>query len=145
MAVIDLNYMFPVPVSKIEEVPITKVGELRMFDSVQEKSQYINFLKLELKEMERLKIDTKAFSLYTIKELYPDSIVSKRCLNFRELECKCTEWIIKNDYGIDIEINASINNKFEITCYDEFFISDSLDVEEILDLTAMKLYNKIHL
>ena len=56
LAVVNLNYMFPVPKELIENLDYGKMDEYREFISDEEKSQYIAFLKKEMKLINELDI-----------------------------------------------------------------------------------------
>lgn len=64
LAVINLNYMFPVPKSETSDLNYSEMGKYREFDSDRQKSQYINFLKVEMKLINKLNIGMAAQKLY---------------------------------------------------------------------------------
>jgi protein AbiQ len=93
LAVVNLNYMFPVPKSKLIEVEYKNIESFRTFNSEIEKGKYIYLLKKERKELQSRSIGDKALYLYSHKYDYPNDIVSLRCFDFKELEQKCLEYI----------------------------------------------------
>lgn len=93
IAVININYMFPVPKSEITPFRKSKINEYRTFDTEEEKSKYINLLDKELRVINTLNLVSSAKKLYDNKYNYPDSIVSQRCLDYKKLEEKAFKWI----------------------------------------------------
>ena len=85
-AVVNLNFMFPVPKTEIENLQYRDIERHRSFRSPQEKSQYIDFLSRELAQINTLGIEAKARRLYRLKIQFPENFVSCRCLNFENLE-----------------------------------------------------------
>ena len=84
--VVNLNYMFPVPKTEYTELKYKKIEEYRTFENDDEKSKYIDLLKRELSEINKLKVDQKAKNLYKRKTEHPEDPISMRCLDFKELE-----------------------------------------------------------
>lgn len=86
IAVVNLNYMFPIP--KAETTPFEKkeIHTYRTFKSEEEKSKYIDLLDAELAMINSLDIGTKAEELYKLKYEKPEHIVSKRCIDFKDME-----------------------------------------------------------
>lgn len=129
---VNLSRMFPVPASEMIEVKYKDIEKYRNFNSEQEKSQYINYLKKQLKEINRLDIPKKAADIYDLKLSGERSLDTGRCVDFKGLECKCTEWIMSHEYGIDVEIKKK-GLGFLIKTDDESFFRNDLDIDEILD------------
>jgi len=92
IAVVNLNYMFPVHKSRLVEVQYKYIENFRKFQNEILKNGYITLLKKEMKEIRRRKIDEKAVNLYNHKYDYPLNAVSLRCLDFKKLEQKCIEY-----------------------------------------------------
>lgn len=86
IAVINLNYMFPIP--KTQTTPFSKknIHTYRTFSSEKEKSKYIDLLDTELAIINSMDIGTKAKKLYKFKYTNPDNIISKRCIDFKDME-----------------------------------------------------------
>ena len=86
IAVINLNYMFPIP--KMETSPFEKknIHTYRTFKSETDKSKYIDLLDTELLVINSMDIGTKAKELYGLKYDKPEHIVSKRCIDFKSME-----------------------------------------------------------
>lgn len=93
IAVINLNYMFPIPKSIIEFLDYRDIDKHREFSSVTEKSKYINLLKTELAEINKINMESKAYKLYKLKQDYPENPISKRCIEFTELEEKAISYL----------------------------------------------------
>lgn len=86
IAVINLNYMFPIP--KTQTTPFIKkeIHTYRTFSSETEKSKYIDLLDTELSVINSMDIGNKAERLYKLKYDKPEDIVSKRCIDFKAME-----------------------------------------------------------
>ena len=87
IAVINLNYMFPIPKSEALPFEKSKIHTYRIFASEKEKSKYIDLLDTELSVINTMDIGTKARSLYDLKCNNPKHVVSKRCIDFKDMEC----------------------------------------------------------
>ena len=86
LCVVNLNYMFPVPVSELEYIQYANIGNYRSFENEVEKSKYIHILRKELRIINTRGIEADAKAIYDNKYLYPDSQLAKRCIDFRMLE-----------------------------------------------------------
>ena len=78
--------MFPIP--KEQTAPFVKknIDTYRTFKSEKEKSKYIDLLDTELSVINTMDIGNKAKALYELKYNKPDNAVSKRCIDFKEIE-----------------------------------------------------------
>ena len=85
-AVINLNYMFPVPSNCIQNVTAENIEDVRTFKDDVSKSKYINLLAKELKVIDAKNLEKDAKKLYDLKCNYPDYFISKRCFDYKELE-----------------------------------------------------------
>jgi len=54
VAVINLNYMFPIKSDTITYFQLSKIDECKKFDNENDKSQYIDLLKKEMTAMNQL-------------------------------------------------------------------------------------------
>ena len=95
VAVVNLNYMFPVRTSMICQLQYGEIEKYRTFHSDSEKSSYISLLKKELREINRLPIERNARKLYALKLNYPESRIAFRCLDYLALESLAMEYIEK--------------------------------------------------
>lgn len=86
LAVVNLNYMFPVLKSEIEDLKYNNIDQCRTFKTEKEKSKYINFLKKEMKLINKLNLEKAARRVYELKLNYPNNIIAKRCIDFKKLE-----------------------------------------------------------
>ena len=86
IAVVNLNYMFPIPKECTCDFEKKKIDTYRIFDSEKSKSKYIDLLDTELKVINTLKLDKKALFIYNLKYQKPDDKVSRRCIDFKNLE-----------------------------------------------------------
>lgn len=93
VAVVNLNYMFPIHKSLITPLKYKNIGLHRTFESEKAKSQYIDLLAKELAEINRTNIEVQAMRLYKRKLNFPEDFVSRRCFNFLELESAANEYI----------------------------------------------------
>lgn len=86
IAVINLNYMFPIPKSKTSTFDKSQIQTYRTFKSDKEKSKYINLLNIELNVINSMNIGVRAQSIYNLKYDKPLHVVSKRCIDFKAME-----------------------------------------------------------
>ena len=86
VAVINLNYMFPIRDELITYLQYSKIDECRTFSSEKEKSQYIDLLRQEMISINQMKVDEKAKKLYEIKMTHPENPISMRCFDYELLE-----------------------------------------------------------
>jgi len=92
IAVVNLNYMFPIPKKDISPFIIKDIDKYRSFVSEEEKSKYISLLKTEMKAIKKLDLEGAAKRLYDKKISFPDSYIAKRCLDYRFLETYALSW-----------------------------------------------------
>lgn len=92
IAVVNLNYMFPVPKKYVKKIKYKDIDNYRTFKDSAEKSRYIMLLKEELSMINALNIAEKAHNLYKYINLHKTSQLVKRCLNFKYLEVKAKEY-----------------------------------------------------
>lgn len=85
-AVLNLNYMFPVPSELLRNVYPSNIDKVRSFTDEKEKSKYIDLLNKEMIELNNMKLERKAKKLYSLKNDYPDNVISKRCFDYKSLE-----------------------------------------------------------
>lgn len=143
IAVINLNSMFPVPKEEIINVTYKNINQFRTFDSKVSESKYINFLQKEMAVINRKDISKMALELYNTVSNYPSSVIASRCADFKKLECRCSEYILDNYYGLKTEISFK-KNEFFIT-YDDIEIERTdLDIDEIIsDIETLEYENCI--
>jgi protein AbiQ len=92
IAVVNLNYMFPVHKSKLYEIRYGEIDKLRKFDSERMKRNYISLLKKEMREIKNNNVSKMAKELYEHRYEYPNSRISNRCFDFKKIEQKCIEY-----------------------------------------------------
>lgn len=93
IAVINLNYMFPIHISVLRDLEYKDIELYRSFKNSLEKSKYIDLLKKELDAINKSNLKDKAIKVYDIKNTYPEDKISKRCFNFKELEKYALKYI----------------------------------------------------
>ncbi len=113
IAVVNLNYMFPVHKSKLIEVEYKNIENFRTFENNSKKNNYIVLLKKEMKEIRSRKVNDKAVALYKRKYDYPKDRVSLRCFDFKLLEQKCIEYTQQLESIINKEIAVAKEKSFE--------------------------------
>lgn len=86
IAVVNLNYMFPIPKNMYEKLRYKDIDKHRTFKDEKEKSKYIALMKLELKIINSMGLDKAATKLYNNKYDKPDSRLAQRCLDFKSME-----------------------------------------------------------
>ena len=95
MSVINLNYMFPVPTSILKTVNYRDIDQYRTFKNDDEKSAYIQLLRLELSIINSKNFDQDAKYIYNLKYDKPNNVISRRCLDFKSLEIFAKEYLEK--------------------------------------------------
>jgi hypothetical protein len=105
IAVVNLNYMFPVHKGKLINVEYKNISAFRTFKDEFDKGNYISLLKKEIREIKAKNIAQQAKDLYELRYNYPDDAVSQRCIDFKELEKKCLEYELQ---GKDKDIENQI-------------------------------------
>ena len=88
IAVVNLNYMFPMPKSMLKFLQYADIEQYRTFTSDSEKNAYIDLLKKELSAINNATIASKAYRLYQVKNAYPEATMSQHCIDFKTLEAK---------------------------------------------------------
>lgn len=96
IAVVNLNYMFPVHKNRLIEVKYKNIDNFRTFVDNNERNQYITLLKKEMKQIKQKNISSKAYKLYNRKSSFPYDKVSKRCLDFKHLEILCNHFELES-------------------------------------------------
>ena len=86
IAVVNLNYMFPIPKGQTTPFEKKNIHSYRTFETEEEKSKYIDLLDRELLSINRMNIGKKAEILYQMKYEKPESVISKRCIDFKVME-----------------------------------------------------------
>jgi len=94
--VINLNYMFPVPSKYIYELKKSNIDTVREFESEEDKSKYIDLLSKQMEIINTLDLSTQAKKLYDLKFSAPGSKISRRCLDFKDLEIVATHYVEKD-------------------------------------------------
>jgi protein AbiQ len=112
IAVVNLNYMFPVHKSRLINVEYKNIEYFRTFENDKEKSDYITLLKREMKEIKKRGLDQRAFDLYERRYKYPSDRVSCRCIDFKNLEQKSKEYEISKNHTKDI-LDESATTKID--------------------------------
>lgn len=86
IAVVNLNYMFPLPKDMFKVLKYKDIHEHRNFENETEKSKYIDLMKKELKVINSMDLSKSALNIYHNKYNDPNSDLSKRCIDFKHLE-----------------------------------------------------------
>ncbi|MGX6962012.1 type III toxin-antitoxin system ToxN/AbiQ family toxin [Vagococcus xieshaowenii] len=95
-AVVNLNYMFPVPKELIQKIDNSKMDTYRDFDSEIGKSKYIDLLNKQIEKIRELGIEEMAIKLYERKYQFPEDRVSTRCLDYKDLEMIAKDYLGNN-------------------------------------------------
>lgn len=93
VAVINLNYMFPIHKSLIKYLRYKDIDQHRSFNNAIEKSRYIDLLSKELAQINTLNLEARAKKVYQIKKDFPANVVSSRCFDFQQLELLAIKYI----------------------------------------------------
>ena len=86
IAVVNLNYMFPIPKNQTSPFVKKNIHTYRTFKTEQEKSKYIDLLDTELSIINSMNLGDRAKDLYQLKYDKPDDRISKRCIDFKVME-----------------------------------------------------------
>ena len=91
LGVLNLNNMIPILDEEICILKYKDIEKYRNFNSEREKKLYISLLNFELKLINKKieKIRKSALKLYKEKQNNPNSLISKRCCDFKLLERMC--------------------------------------------------------
>jgi protein AbiQ len=103
IAVINLNYMFPIHKSLFTDLQYGDIEKYRIFNNLEEKSKYIDLLKIELVKINQLPVVKNALKIYELKYKYPENIITRRCFDFKKLEKICMEYITMQEVAASKE------------------------------------------
>ena len=92
IAVINLNYMFPMPKALYKRLEYKDIEQHRTFMDEIEKSKYIDLLKTELKIINTMNVEKSAIRVYKNKYENPESDLAKRCIEFKKMEELANEY-----------------------------------------------------
>lgn len=92
IGVVNLNYMFPVPMDKIIDIEYKNIDKYKKFNNSIEKSKYIALLKHEMSEIIKKEIDISAEKLYKIITEKENTIFHNRCFDYKKLELAAFEF-----------------------------------------------------
>lgn len=90
LAVVNLNYMFPVPKNEIIEVKYKEIDNFRTFKDFSQKTKYIKLLQYQMKVIKNKNIEKLALTVY--KDVNTNIFLKNRCLPFTLLEEKALEY-----------------------------------------------------
>ena len=93
VAVINLNYMFPIPKSMYQKLEYKDIDKHRTFVDDEEKSKYIDLMKKEIKIINTMNIEQAAIRVYENKYEKPDSDLAKRCIDFKAMEQLALQYV----------------------------------------------------
>ncbi len=93
IAVVNLNYMFPIPKECTSAFSKKLIHTYRTFDNEVAKSKYIDLLDTELSVINTMDLDTKAKNLYNLKYNCPTHPISLRCFDFKALEEAAKQYV----------------------------------------------------
>ena len=86
LAVVNLNYMFPIPKELYSELKYKDISNYKSFNNDEEKSKYIDLLRREMEIINSMDMIHSAMLVYQNKYDNPGSNLAQRCLDFKELE-----------------------------------------------------------
>lgn len=88
--------MFPIPKKMYEKLRYKDLDKHRNFKDEIEKSKYIALMKTELKVIHTMNLDKVAMKLYYNKYDKPDSSLSNRCIDFKDMEKLAVQYSAEN-------------------------------------------------
>ena len=101
VAVVNLNYMFPVPKSEYAVLAYGDIKNHRNFADAKEESKYIDLLQKELKQINTLGLEVAAKKLLDLKLDYPNNRISKRCIDFAKMEELAAKYISNREDKVE--------------------------------------------
>ena len=93
-AVINLNNMIPIPSKYVTKLKYNEIDKFRVFSNEKEKNDYIYLLQNEKRIIDNLSeiLKNKAKKLYRKVKFNPNSLLAKRCCDFKLLEEACLKY-----------------------------------------------------
>ena len=136
IAVVNLNYMFPIPKEETTPFEKSKINTYRTFQTESEKSRYIDLLDKELIAINSMNIGTKASELYKFKYDYPENIrvlggktgttdQAGCCLILYDLDENTALWVVQTGNKLTSE-SESLYEDYEKT----YLLSEYVMVRE---------------
>ncbi len=86
LAVVNLNYMFPIPKELYKELDYREIDKYKDFKNDDDRNKYIDLLNRELDEINNMDLCHSSLIVYENKYNNPDSRLAQRSLNYRQLE-----------------------------------------------------------
>lgn len=124
----NLNYMFPVLPEYIEHLSFNDIKEI-----VKNESKVKN-LVLEKKVLDNMNLTNDFKQLYRLKYEKPDTNISKRCLDFKQLEAYMLEFKLQEQFDRnDITVERSED-------YSTFFIQTKNETYEYAETILHDMY-----
>ena len=108
LAVVNLNYMFPILKSQKEILKYKDIGMHRSFDSELEKSKYIDLLKTEISVLSSMNLEKAAKNVYENKYTKKDKDLAERSFDFKQLEQYADDYLL-----LQLKIQDNITNTQE--------------------------------
>ncbi len=85
-AVVNLNYMFPIPKELAVDLKYSEIEKQRSFLTAEEKSKYVSLLRSEIAQINKMNLEPKSLKLYNLRINKPEHMISKRCFDYIMLE-----------------------------------------------------------
>lgn len=98
LAVVNLNYMFPVPISLVTDLKYADIDKYVTFSNISEKNKYISLLKKEMNIIQNRSIVENAKDIYSLKVNNPKHTISQRSFDFKQLEQLANNYISNNNF-----------------------------------------------
>lgn len=111
LAVVNLNYMFPIPKSEKIELRYKDLSLHRSFQSEKEKSKYINLMKTELKVLNSMQLEKSALYIYENKYSKKNIALANRCIDFKQMEILALEYHSMKVASMEAAIVSEIMEK----------------------------------
>ena len=86
IAVVNLNYMFPIPKNMKKKLEYKDIGLHRQFETEEEKSKYIDLMKIELNMLNNMNLEKSAKIVYDNKYTKKNKTLAARCIDFKKME-----------------------------------------------------------
>ena len=92
--------MFPAPKLLVEDLEYKNIDRYRSFKDANEKSKYIDLMRIEIREANKLSLVEASNRLYKLKYEKPNDRVSMRCFDFKQLETGAAKYMSLCDWGM---------------------------------------------
>lgn len=115
LAVINMNYMFPIPKSEKVGLKYKDISLHRTFNSDDEKSKYINLMQKEIKAINGMDLEKSALFIYENKYTKKNVKLADRCIDFKQMEALAKKYGSKDKEDVETKtiVVSDISDEIE--------------------------------